>query len=176
VIARVLGLSENLAGVTVLAFGNGSPDIFTSLAGAPRGRSELIFGELFGSGLFVTTVIAGAIITIRPFQVLKRFLTFKFFSNKVFVLGDGLAFFAGRDFLHWRRLLDVLHFLQGRRHHLGSNWLVKKSIRKCIFILPNFRFYCSLRGLHHAVVLAERVAKIPETQLSEFDNDIFRLC
>lgn len=69
-IARVLGLSENLAGVTVLAFGNGSPDIFTSLAGAPRGRSELIFGELIGSGLFVTTVIAGAIITIRPFQVL----------------------------------------------------------------------------------------------------------
>jgi solute carrier family 24 (sodium/potassium/calcium exchanger), member 6 len=74
VIARVLGLSENLAGVTVLAFGNGSPDIFTSLAGAPRGRSELIFGELIGSGLFVTTVIAGAIITIRPFQVLKWFL------------------------------------------------------------------------------------------------------
>jgi sodium/potassium/calcium exchanger 6 len=44
----VLGLSENLAGVTVLAFGNGSPDIFTSLVGAPRGRSELVFGELIG--------------------------------------------------------------------------------------------------------------------------------
>ncbi|XP_059480148.1 mitochondrial sodium/calcium exchanger protein-like [Neocloeon triangulifer] len=83
VIAKVLGLSESLAGVTVLAFGNGSPDIFTSLAGAPRGRSELIFGELIGSGLFVTTVIAGAIITIRPFKVMDR----SFLRDIIFYLG-----------------------------------------------------------------------------------------
>ncbi|XP_065344834.1 mitochondrial sodium/calcium exchanger protein-like [Cloeon dipterum] len=83
VIAKVLGLSESLAGVTILAFGNGSPDIFTSLAGAPHGRSELIFGELLGSGLFVTTVIAGSIIIIRPFKVVDR----SFLRDLIFYLG-----------------------------------------------------------------------------------------
>ena len=32
-ISKTLGLSQNIAGVTLLALGNGAPDIFSSLAG-----------------------------------------------------------------------------------------------------------------------------------------------
>lgn len=60
-------MSENLAGVTLLAFGNGSPDIFTAIA-HPTGDTELMYAELFGGAVFVVAVISGAIIIIRPFK------------------------------------------------------------------------------------------------------------
>ncbi|XP_022252097.1 mitochondrial sodium/calcium exchanger protein-like [Limulus polyphemus] len=48
VISKTLHLSQNIAGVTFLAFGNGSPDIFSSLAGVQELRSDLVIGQLFG--------------------------------------------------------------------------------------------------------------------------------
>ena len=48
-------LSQNIAGVTILAFGNGAPDIFSALASVQQARPELLLGGLFGAGIFVTT-------------------------------------------------------------------------------------------------------------------------
>lgn len=45
-----MGLSENLAGVTLLAFGNGSPDIFTALSDY-EADTELLYAELLGKFL-----------------------------------------------------------------------------------------------------------------------------
>ena len=71
VIAGVLRLSDNIAGVTILAFGNGAPDIFTSLAsGADEGI--IMFTELIGAGVFVTAIIAGSVAVVKPFRVLLK--------------------------------------------------------------------------------------------------------
>ncbi|OAD59743.1 Sodium/potassium/calcium exchanger 6 [Eufriesea mexicana] len=68
VIADVLRLSDNIAGVTILAFGNGAPDIFTSLvSGSDEGI--IMFTELIGAGVFVTAIIAGSVAVIKPFRV-----------------------------------------------------------------------------------------------------------
>lgn len=67
----MLKLSENLAGVTLLAFGNGSPDIFASLSNI-SGDTELVYAELIGAAVFVTGFIAGIVIFIRPFKVVGR--------------------------------------------------------------------------------------------------------
>lgn len=64
----MLKMSESLAGVTLLAFGNGSPDIFASLSHS-MGDTEIIYTELLGAAIFVTGFIAGCIILIKPFQV-----------------------------------------------------------------------------------------------------------
>ena len=42
-----------------MAFGNGSSDVFSSLAGIGQDRPELVFGELIGAGVFITTCVAG---------------------------------------------------------------------------------------------------------------------
>ena len=42
-----------------MALGNGAPDIFSALAGIGQDRPELVFGELFGAGVFVTAAVAG---------------------------------------------------------------------------------------------------------------------
>ena len=65
-------LSPNIAGVTILAFGNGAPDIFSSIAGISNARPELVIGELFGAGVFVTTAVAGAVCWVSPFHVMER--------------------------------------------------------------------------------------------------------
>ncbi|XP_014215471.1 mitochondrial sodium/calcium exchanger protein-like [Copidosoma floridanum] len=73
VIASVLRLSDNIAGVTILAFGNGSPDIFTSIVSSADERL-MIFTELIGAGVFVTAVIAGSVAVFAPFRVQPRYL------------------------------------------------------------------------------------------------------
>ncbi|KAF7990287.1 hypothetical protein HCN44_000092 [Aphidius gifuensis] len=68
VIAAELHLSDNIAGVTILAFGNGAPDIFTSLV-ADDDEMVIMFTELIGAGIFVTAIIAGSIAIVSPFRI-----------------------------------------------------------------------------------------------------------
>uniref|UniRef100_A0AAG5D7A5 Sodium/calcium exchanger membrane region domain-containing protein n=1 Tax=Anopheles atroparvus TaxID=41427 RepID=A0AAG5D7A5_ANOAO len=67
-IAKTLNISETLAGVTILAFGNGSPDLFTAVAN-PDADTELMFSELLGSAAFVIGVIGGVVLLIQPFSL-----------------------------------------------------------------------------------------------------------
>ncbi|XP_067932432.1 mitochondrial sodium/calcium exchanger protein-like [Watersipora subatra] len=76
VMAKVLRMSDNIAGVTLLAFGNGAPDIFSAIAaiGNMKNGSDagLAFGALLGAGVFVTAVVSGAVIISKPFQCMER--------------------------------------------------------------------------------------------------------
>ncbi|KAH9363143.1 hypothetical protein HPB48_011889 [Haemaphysalis longicornis] len=69
VVSRTLRLSESVAGVTLLAFGNGAPDIISSLAGIEQSRPSLVIGELLGAGTFVTSVVAGSVFLLCRFQL-----------------------------------------------------------------------------------------------------------
>lgn len=51
-IAAYLGLNESTAGVTFLAFGNGSPDVFSTFAAIQGGTFSLAIGELIGAATF----------------------------------------------------------------------------------------------------------------------------
>ncbi|KAL5961455.1 Mitochondrial sodium/calcium exchanger protein, partial [Taenia solium] len=76
-LARSMHMSQNLAGVTLLAFGNGAPDVFSAVTAITTGDPEapdegLGLGFLMGSGLLVNTVTAGLIMIIRPFTTNRR--------------------------------------------------------------------------------------------------------
>ncbi|KAF1355219.1 Sodium/calcium exchanger protein-domain-containing protein [Delphinella strobiligena] len=71
-IATILGMSESLAGVTFLAFGNGSPDVFSTFAAFATDSSSLAIGELFGAACFIAAVVAGSMGVVRPFKVAKK--------------------------------------------------------------------------------------------------------
>lgn len=59
-------------GVTLLAFGNGCPDIFSSIAAASDDRPELIVGELLGAGIFCTSIVSGLIFIHGDFKLACR--------------------------------------------------------------------------------------------------------
>ncbi|CAO3613870.1 unnamed protein product [Cunninghamella blakesleeana] len=67
-ISEKLQLSESLAGVTVLAFGNGSPDLFGTFSALDNGSGSMAIGEIIGAAFFIVSVITGCMGIIRPFQ------------------------------------------------------------------------------------------------------------
>ena len=71
-IATILGLSESLAGVTFLAFGNGSPDVFSTFAAMSSNSASMAVGELIGAACFITGVVAGSMALVREFRVDKK--------------------------------------------------------------------------------------------------------
>lgn len=71
-IASILGMSESLTGVTFLAFGNGSPDVFSTFAAMGSNSGSLAVGELIGAACFITAVVAGSMALARPFRVARR--------------------------------------------------------------------------------------------------------
>ncbi len=53
--------------MTFAAFGNGAPDIFSSLAAFSNSESGgLAFGELLGAAMFILTVVMGVVAIISP--------------------------------------------------------------------------------------------------------------
>ncbi|KAG0262502.1 hypothetical protein DFQ27_002298 [Actinomortierella ambigua] len=70
-IAKKLHLSESMTGVTFLAFGNGSPDVFSTFSAMGAGSGSLAIGELVGAASFITSVVVGCISIISPFRVSK---------------------------------------------------------------------------------------------------------
>ena len=71
-IASILGMSESMAGVTFLAFGNGSPDVFSTFAAMKTQSGSLAVGELIGAAGFITAVVAGSMAIARPFKVARK--------------------------------------------------------------------------------------------------------
>ena len=86
----LLRLPQNIAGVTILAFGNGAPDIFSALASVQQQRPELLIGALFGAGVFVTTAVTGAICLSKPFKLMER----PFLRDVTFYLAAGFWAFC----------------------------------------------------------------------------------
>ncbi|GHJ84344.1 hypothetical protein NliqN6_0746 [Naganishia liquefaciens] len=68
-VADRLGLSESTAGVTFLAFGNGSPDVFSTFSALKSDSFALAIGELLGASAFITSIVVGSMALVQPFHV-----------------------------------------------------------------------------------------------------------
>jgi len=75
-VARWVGMSDLVIGLTVVAVGTSLPELASTLAAARRGEHALALGNVIGSNLFNTLVVvglAGAIVPLDvPSAVLRR--------------------------------------------------------------------------------------------------------
>jgi len=60
-IAVYLRMSPDVAGLTILALGNGAPDVSSTFAAVTSHTFNIAIGELLGAGLFVTTAVVAAV-------------------------------------------------------------------------------------------------------------------
>jgi len=75
-IARVFGVSEEIIGLTVIAFGTSLPELAASLVAAFRGHSDIAVGNVVGSNLFNILGIAGVVSMVSPLPVSGATLSF----------------------------------------------------------------------------------------------------
>ena len=65
-IARALGVSDLLIGLTIVAVGTSLPELASSIAAARKGEDDLAFGNIIGSNLFNTLLVVGIAASIAP--------------------------------------------------------------------------------------------------------------
>lgn len=74
-IARSLGVSELVIGLTIVAFGTSLPELAASLGSALRGETEMALGNILGSNLFNALIVFGVPGAIAPGAVDAALLT-----------------------------------------------------------------------------------------------------
>ena len=68
-IARQLGISEAIIGLTIVALGTSLPELVTSVVAARKGNSDIALGNIVGSNIFNVLLILGTTSVIKPFAV-----------------------------------------------------------------------------------------------------------
>ena len=68
-IARTLGMTETLIGLTVVSVGTSLPELVTSLVAARKQETELAVGNVIGSNIFNMMMILGVSAAIHPVAV-----------------------------------------------------------------------------------------------------------
>lgn len=96
-IARGMGVSDAVIGLTIVAVGTSLPELAASVAAALKGKSDMALGNVIGSNVFNIFLVLGAAATVRPLP-----------------LGDVTAFdlgtLMGASLLFW-----ICGWLVGRR-------------------------------------------------------------
>ena len=95
-IARTLGVTDTVIGLTVVAFGTSMPELATAVTSACRKEDDLAIGNIIGSNMFNLLGVLGIAAAIRPIEVQPMILARDF---PVMFLLTGLMFLLASD---WR--------------------------------------------------------------------------
>ena len=68
-LARDLGVSETVIGLTIVAVGTSMPELVTSVMAARRGQSDVAFGNIVGSNIYNILGILGVTALVTPLAV-----------------------------------------------------------------------------------------------------------
>lgn len=100
IIARELGVSEKLIGLTIVASGTSLPELATSAVAAYKKRCDLAVGNVVGSNIFNLLFIMGVSAGIGPVAYPTSF------NMDLYILGVGTLLLLVMMFTGKRRLLD----------------------------------------------------------------------
>ncbi len=70
-LARQLGVSDLVIGLTLVAFGTSAPEMFVNLLASIRGQSQIAIGNILGSNTMNTLLILGVAGLIYPLSVTR---------------------------------------------------------------------------------------------------------
>eukprot|EP01080_Neovahlkampfia_damariscottae_P000953 gene953-9860_t len=109
-ISDYLKLSPNVAGVTLLALGNGAPDLSSIIVSVLGGSTAFGIGAPIGGGLFVCSIVLGIVCFVSDVKVTRRpFLrdTIMYFVSTLFVF----AIFLNNRIAIWESIICILLYI-----------------------------------------------------------------
>jgi cation:H+ antiporter len=68
-VARAIGMTERVIGLTIVAAGTSAPELAASLVAARRGQTDVAVGNLIGSNIFNVLAILGTTALVTPIAV-----------------------------------------------------------------------------------------------------------
>jgi cation:H+ antiporter len=71
-IARRVGLSELIIGLTIVAIGTSAPEFAVTIAAALQGKSDISVGNVVGSNIFNLGFILGTVVAIRAIATSRK--------------------------------------------------------------------------------------------------------
>lgn len=86
VIAKQLGVSEKVIGVTIVAIGTSLPELVASLVAIKKKENAISFGNIIGSNIFNILCVLGLTSIIHPINIAPSFLKFDFWWMLLIVL------------------------------------------------------------------------------------------
>ncbi len=119
-VARAMGVSEAIIGLSILAVGTSLPELVASIAASLRGHPDMAVGNVVGSNIFNLLIVLGTTATIREIPVPEGGIT----DMLIVILLSGLLWLTSisRDQTIIRAeasLLIAVYFL-----YLGSRTLL----------------------------------------------------
>ncbi len=69
--ALIIGISEDVIALSIIAFGTSLPELSTSIIGARRGHSEMALGNIIGSNVFNILMIIGLTAIVKPIEAIS---------------------------------------------------------------------------------------------------------
>ena len=76
-IARQMGVSELLIGLTIVAVGTSLPELASAVASARKGEHEFVLGNIVGSNLFNTLAVVGLAGVLSPFKNASPYIVWR---------------------------------------------------------------------------------------------------
>lgn len=64
IIAKILGLSDRVISLTIIAFGTSLPELVTTIVSSRKGELDLLLGNIIGSNIFNICVVLGVPVAI----------------------------------------------------------------------------------------------------------------
>lgn len=72
-IAQILGISEKLISLTIVAFSTSLPELITSIAATRKGETDMAIGNILGSQIFNIVLIIGVSAILTPITYSKSY-------------------------------------------------------------------------------------------------------
>lgn len=105
-LARHLGMTEHVIGITIVAFGTSVPELVTSIVAALKKETDISIGNLIGSNIFNISAVLGTTSIVSPMIIQHELFNFDIYwlvsipillfalmwSNKIGRLSGGVLF------------------------------------------------------------------------------------
>jgi len=110
-LAQILGVSNLIIGLTVVAIGTSLPELFTSVIAAIKGEHEISIGNVIGSNLFNIAFVLGVVPLIAPMKISAKVIAF----DNWFMLGItillGIFVFIRKEISRWQGVVLLLLYM-----------------------------------------------------------------
>jgi cation:H+ antiporter len=133
-LARALGVSELILGLTIIAVGTSLPELATSIIAGLRGARDIAVGNIIGSNIF--NILAGlgltALIAPSGVQVSQAALRFDIpvmiaaaiACLPIFYIGHRISRWEGGLFFGYYIAYTIYLILTANRHHTASQFRI----------------------------------------------------